>query len=182
LEKRVADLRAAQVALKQAEGNQQISEEKFQTVFRSSPITFSLTTLKEGRFVDVNVAFEKRYGYRRAELIGHTVLEVGMWVDPVNRDQLVTQLQRGETVRNVITRRRVRSGEIKLTVYSADQIQFDGQSCILAVSEDIHDRMSELHVIVESHRPYLHMKPFYPHIGMVGRPGRLLWLSAICSP
>jgi len=27
--------------------------------------------------------------------------------------------------------------EIKVTAYSADRIQFDGQSCILAVSEDL---------------------------------------------
>jgi hypothetical protein len=37
----------------------------------------------------------------------------------------------------VITRLRTKSGEIKLTAYSADRIDFDGQSCILAVSEDV---------------------------------------------
>ncbi len=38
-----------------------------------------------------------------------------------------------------------KSGEIKLTAYSADRIQFDGQSCVLAVSEDVpryHRHMS----------------------------------------
>jgi hypothetical protein len=42
----------------------------------------------------------------------------------------------------VITRLRTKSGEVKLTAYSADRIQFDGQTCVLAVSEDvvIHDR------------------------------------------
>jgi hypothetical protein len=47
------------------------------------------------------------------------------------------QLQRGGPIRNVITRLRTKSGELKLTAYSADRIQFDGQSCILAVSEDL---------------------------------------------
>jgi hypothetical protein len=51
--------------------------------------------------------------------------------------RLVTQLQRSGPIRNVITRLRTKSGEIKLTTYSADRIQFDGQSCILAVSEDL---------------------------------------------
>jgi hypothetical protein len=54
---------------------------------------------------------------------------------------LLTQLRRGGPIRNVITRLRTKSGEVKLTAYSADRIQFEGQTCVLAVSEDvvIHD-------------------------------------------
>jgi len=49
---------------------------------------------------------------------------------------MIAQLQQRGPIRNVITRLRTKSGEIKTTAYSADKIQFDGQSCILAVSED----------------------------------------------
>ena len=139
LEKRLADLREAETALARSEGDRQVSEEKFQKVFRSSPIPFSITTVKEGRFLDVNAAFERRYGYSRQEVLGHTVHELKMWEDPADRILMIEQLQRGGPIRNVITRLRTKSGEIKLTAYSADRIQFDGQSCILAVSEDLPD-------------------------------------------
>lgn len=139
LEKRLADLREAETALARSEGDRQASEEKFQKVFRSSPIPFSITTVKEGRFLDVNAAFERRYGYSRQEVLGHTVHELNMWEDPADRILMIDQLQRGGPIRNVITRLRTKSGEIKLTAYSADRIQFDGQSCILAVSEDLPD-------------------------------------------
>jgi PAS domain S-box-containing protein len=137
LEKRLADLRQAEVALEQSEEGRRVSEEKFQKVFRSSPIPFSITTVNEGRFVDVNAAFERRYGYSRAEVLGRTVHELKIWEDPSDRVRMITQLQQGGPIRNVITRLRTKSGEIKLTAYSADKIQFDGQSCILAVSEDL---------------------------------------------
>ena len=137
LEKRIADLKQAEAALAQAQGDRQVSEEKFQKVFRSSPIPFSITTVKEGRFLDVNGAFERRYGYSREEVLGHTVHELKIWEDPADRVRMVTQLQQSGPIRNVITRLRTKSGEIKLTAYSADRIQFDGQSCILAVSEDL---------------------------------------------
>ena len=137
LEKRIADLKQAEAALAQAQGDRQVSEEKFQKVFRSSPIPFSITTVKEGRFLDVNGAFERRYGYSREEVLGHTVHELKIWEDPADRVRMVTQLQKSGPIRNVITRLRTKSGEIKLTAYSADRIQFDGQSCILAVSEDL---------------------------------------------
>ena len=50
---------------------------------------------------------------------------------------MIAQLQQRGPIRNVITRLRTKSGEIKTTAYSADKVQFDGQSCILAVSEDL---------------------------------------------
>jgi PAS domain S-box-containing protein len=137
LEKRIADLQQAKRALEQAEGGWRISEEKFEKVFRASPIAFSITTLNEGRFLDVNAAFEACYGYCRAELIGHTVHELGIWEDPTDRVRMVAQLERGGPIRNVITRLRAKSGEIKLTTYSADRIQFDRQACILSVSEEV---------------------------------------------
>lgn len=137
LEKRIADLKQAEAALAEAEGSRRLSEEKFQKVFRSSPIPFSITTVKEGRFLDVNGAFEHRYGYSREEVLGHTVHELNIWEDPADRVRMVTHLQQGGPIRNVITRLRTKSGEIKLTAYSADRVQFDGQSCILAVSEDL---------------------------------------------
>jgi PAS domain S-box-containing protein len=87
--------------------------------------------------MDVNAAFERRYGYARAEVLGHTVHELRIWEDPADRVRMIEQLQRGGPIRNVITRLRTKSGEVKLTAYSADRIQFDGQSCILAVSEDL---------------------------------------------
>ncbi len=144
LEKRLADLQKAERALDQSEEGRRASEEKFQKIFHSSPVAFSITTLEEGRFLEVNTAFEARYGYSRQEVLGRTVHELRIWDDPADRRLLVTQLQRGGPIRNVITRLRAKTGEIKLTAYSADRIEFDGQRCILAVSEDVvtHDQKS----------------------------------------
>jgi PAS domain S-box-containing protein len=137
LQRRLTDLRQTEKALEQSEEGRRVSEDKFHKVFRSSPIPFSITTVNEGRFVDVNAAFEYRYGYSRAEVIGRTVGELRIWEDPKDRALMIAQLQQRGPIRNVITRLRTKSGEIKTTAYSADKIQFDGQSCILAVSEDL---------------------------------------------
>jgi PAS domain S-box-containing protein len=139
LQRRLTDLRHTEKALEHSEDERRMSEDKFQKVFRSSPIPFSITTVNEGRFVDVNTAFERRYGYSSAELIGRTVGELGIWEDPKDRALMIAQLQQRGPIRNIITRLRTKSGEVKTTAYSADKIQFDGQSCILAVSEDLPD-------------------------------------------
>jgi PAS domain S-box-containing protein len=137
LEKHLQNLHQTQKALHRSEEDRRVSEDKFQKIFLSSPIPFSITTVNEGRFLDVNAAFERRYGYSRAEVLGHTVHELRIWEDPSDRARLVAQLQHDGPIRNVITRFRTKSGEIKLTAYSADWIQLNGQSFILAVSEDV---------------------------------------------
>jgi PAS domain S-box-containing protein len=137
LEKRLKDLNAAEAALLQAQADCRISEDRFLKVFRSNPVPFSITTSKEGKFVEVNAAFERCYGYSREELLGRTVNEIRMWEDPSDRVHMLTQLQRGGPIRNMVARLRTKSGEIKLTTYSADTIQFDGHQCILVASEDV---------------------------------------------
>jgi len=137
LEIRIADLKRAETALAQCEDSRRSSEEKFEKVFRSSPVPFSITTVKEGKFIDVNAAFERRYGFSRAEVLGRTVHELRIWENPADREFMLAQLNKGGPVRNIMTRLRMKSGEIRVTAYSADRIQFEGQSCILAVSEDL---------------------------------------------
>src|SRR5712692_1904599 len=137
LEKRINDLHEAKHSLEQSEESRKVSEDKFQKIFRLNPVAFSITTVNEGRFLDVNAAFECRCGYCRSELLGHTVHELKMWEDPAARSLMLAQLQKGGPVRNFITRLRTKSGDIKLTAYSADRIHFDGLECILAVSEDV---------------------------------------------
>ena len=93
--------------------------------------------MKDGRFLDLNQAFEGRYGYTRAELIGRTVHELRIWEDPADRLLMLTQLQKGAPIRNAIARLRTRSGDLRLTTFSANKIHYDGQDCILAISEDV---------------------------------------------
>jgi PAS domain S-box-containing protein len=137
LEQRLADLNETEQALQQAEKSRTLSEDKFTKVFKSSPIAFSITTVAEGRFIEVNEAFERRYGYSSKELVGRTVFEVSVWDDPGERARMLGQVRAQGQVRNRITRFRTRSGELLDTIYSADIIELDGQQCLLAVSEDL---------------------------------------------
>jgi PAS domain S-box-containing protein len=142
LEQRLADLAHTEQALQQAEEGRALSDDKFAKVFRSSPIAFSIATVAEGRFIDVNEAFERRYGYSRQELLGRAVFESGIWNNPEERLQMLDEVRKQGHVRNRLTYFRTRSGELLDTIYSADIIGFDGQQCLLAVSGDVSDRVN----------------------------------------
>src|SRR5258707_15526962 len=66
-----------------------LSEEKFSRAFHSSPVEIVITTLEEGRFLDVNESFERNMGFARDEAIGHTTLELGLWAKPDERATVV---------------------------------------------------------------------------------------------
>jgi PAS domain S-box-containing protein len=143
LESRIAELKRTETALARSEDSRRSFEEKFERVFESCPLPFSITTLKEGRFLDVNAAFEQRYGYSRNEILGRTVRELRIWEDPTDRGLMLARLNQGAPIRNMITRLRTKSGQIKLTACSASKIQFEGETCILAISEDVHQYGSQ---------------------------------------
>jgi PAS domain S-box-containing protein len=144
LKKRLLDLQQTQTELERAESSRGDSEENFQKIFRSSPIAFSISTLDEGRYVDVNLAFEQRYGYARAELVGRSAHDLRIWEEPADRARLVEQLQRGLPIRDFMTRFRTKRGDLILTSYSADTIRLGGQTCLIAVSQDAPKRQSQV--------------------------------------
>ena len=138
LERQLGTSMPPETALTQAKGEQRISDDRFQKVFHSSPVAFSITTYKEGQFLDVERGFRTAIRlFPRRTRSGHTVDQLRIWEDPADRAYMLAQLQRGGPLRNLVTRLRAKSGEIKVTAYSADKIEFDGQTCILAVSEDL---------------------------------------------
>lgn len=136
LEKRLADLEQVEHALEEAEKNRAISAEQFNQVFRENPIPFAITTLEDGRFIDVNEAFEGSYGYSRDELIGRTILEVGICEEPNDRERLLQELAGRGVLKNYPTRIRKSSGEALEVILSANILELGGHRRILVATEE----------------------------------------------
>lgn len=101
--------------------------EKLRTVFGLSPTILCLTGLADGRVRDANDAFLSTSGYSREEILGRTPVELGLWVDPTQREAGIRQLKAGRAVRSMECRFRVKSSEERVTVLSADIVMFDGR-------------------------------------------------------
>lgn len=139
LEHRLADLETTQRALRFAEEARALSEERFAKIFRSGPVAFSIMTVDEGCFVDVNESFERRYGYSRGQLIGRTVFDIGIWDDPREGLQMLADIRQHGSILSRGMRFKRSSGEWIDTILSAETIEVDGRQCFLAVSEHSDD-------------------------------------------
>jgi PAS domain S-box-containing protein len=113
------------------------SEEKFSNAFRSNPNAITISTLKEGVFLDVNDDFIRENGYTRDEVIGHTSKELDMWVYTEERDRILGKLRADGRAENEEYHARTKSGEICIKLFSADLIHIAGEPCIIAMTTDI---------------------------------------------
>ncbi len=137
LEHRIAELHRVQQTLEESEQGRRASEDRFQKVFRSVPVAISVTSLAEGRFIEVNETFERRFGVARKELLGRSSTELAFWENPDERTALIEQLRCGASVREAVARLKSKSGLYEPTHYSAEVIDLDGQPCLLVVIEDL---------------------------------------------
>jgi len=130
-------------ARKQAEQALRESEEQLSKMFNASPVAISLTTIREGRYLNANDEFLKMLGLSREEVIGHTVFEFDTWVTPEKRDAIIDQLKQHGTVRNAELEFRSRSGQIRQVLWSVEEMVLGGESCLLGLALDITERKQD---------------------------------------
>ena len=130
----------------------QLADEKFVLAFRASPDPITITTLIEGRFIDVNDSFLSTSGYSLEEVIDHTIDELNNWVDSEQRARIRQLLEEKGSIRNQEFEFRIKSGEVRTGLFSAEVIDIAGQKCLLSVINDITDRKRAKEALAESQR------------------------------
>lgn len=123
-----------------AEEALRLSEETFSKSFRASPSAMTITRLADGRHVEVNETFCTLTGYAPEDLIGHTALDLNLWVNSQDRQNLFNLLQTDGIVRNYEFDFRTKSGKILTALLSVEIVRIRGEDCLLAISNDITER------------------------------------------
>ena len=113
------------------------SEERFSKAFRSSPLAITISTRSDGRYLDVNDAFLRLVNTERTAVIGKSVAELQIWADPQDRELMLHLLNQTGRVVALQTQFGTRSGEIRNVEVSAEFVQLEGETCILAITKDV---------------------------------------------
>jgi PAS domain S-box-containing protein len=118
----------------------QKSEKKFSKIFHAAPALIGITTLAEGKIIDINETGLKTLGYQREEMIGRTLLELGILENPAELDMVVRMLLEQGTVRNYEINFRGRSGERFTGLLSAELIDMNGERYMLGMVQNVTER------------------------------------------
>lgn len=127
-----------------------LSEQKFETAFRASPHAMTISSLRDGRFLDVNSSFERQSGFSRSEVIGKTVLDIGLWADSADFASIMADSLHRRKVTGREVRLRTKSGRLVNALYSVEVIDVNGEPCALAAGEDITERLQMEKALRES--------------------------------
>lgn len=108
------------------------SEQRFTTTVQGSPLAICIMALDDGRLTAVNPRFLELLGYDcHEEVVGKRAVDVGLWPQPGQRDQIVEQLRRDHSIRETSVTYRTRAGQSCRALAAVELIKAGGQECML---------------------------------------------------
>jgi len=115
------------------------SEEKFSKAFQSSAALMAISTVEDGKFIEVNDCFLKTLDYRREDAIGKTSKELGLFLDTQRRETFIQTIKKQGYIREFELEIKTRKGNVRHAIFSADVLQMQGIQYLLTVANDITD-------------------------------------------
>ena len=113
------------------------SERKLAEIFRSSPEMIVVTTVADGRLLELNEACARMLGYTREELLGRTTLEINVWATPAERERVIGLVRQQGQVQNIDVQFRRKTGDFINVLLSMAPIELEDQACLITLATDI---------------------------------------------
>lgn len=112
-----------------------------EALFEGSPLAMGVSRLADGRFIEVNSAFLRLFGYNRDEVLGRTSRELGLWARPEERAVLLERLREGGGLVTAFEAEfRGRAGELHILAMSARLLDWNGEAHMVGFLADITER------------------------------------------
>ncbi|MDY0227597.1 MAG: PAS domain S-box protein [Desulfomicrobium apsheronum] len=128
------------------------SEEKFSQLFRLSPDAIVLLNVESGRLVDVNDSFTSISGFSREEALGKTLMELGIYRNPGEREEIYRRLARDGFLRDFEFEALHKDGSTVVSAMTCQTLELDGVSHLLAVLRDITHMKKLREVMIQSEK------------------------------
>jgi len=149
-----------------------LSEERYRTVFQNSIDSITISRVDNQQYVDVNQAFLDATGFMRDEVIGRTSLDIHLWSDHRDLEEVTEILAGTSECRNVEFKFRKKNGEPIWGLMTASIIQIDGVDCMLTITRDVSN--------AKAAEDQIHNLAFFDPL--TGLPNRRLLLDRLNRP
>ncbi|WP_226389223.1 PAS domain S-box protein [Penaeicola halotolerans] len=135
--------------LERARINKQVkhSEKRYRDLFQLSPIPKWVYEIGTFKFLDVNNAAIKHYGYSYEEFLSMTILDIRPKEDIIPSKGGINFLSIQDEVTKNVYRHKKKNGEIIYVSIHASQIDFDGIPAELVLANDITERRNYIRAI-----------------------------------
>ncbi|MGB2927323.1 MAG: PAS domain S-box protein [Desulfobacterales bacterium] len=153
LKQRVKELEKEVTELKRAEKLLKKSEEKFSKAFNLSPTLMTITSIEDGKYIEVNENFLHVTGYTREESIGTTSVDLGL-ISQKDRDELKKAIIENGCIEGMELALRKKNGDILYCLYFGEIVAIAGKESLLSIATDITDLKQAEEVLRKSEEKY----------------------------
>ena len=118
------------------------SEENYRNLFELSPLPMYVFDMKSYKFLDVNKAMVKKYGYSRRELLSKTIKDVRPREEIPRLVEKVNEVGNSSEVHEVgVFKYRKKNGEIVLADITTTTVDYEGAVARLVIANDITEQV-----------------------------------------
>lgn len=149
---------------KEIEDALSFSEIKFSAAFMSNPEPMAISDVQTSQVLEVNPAYTKLSGYSREEILGQSSIELDLWLNPHERENILKGLLSGKQVDNREIQVKTKDGSIKDLVFSTKLFNMKDKTYLLSVAHDMTQMkkiQKELSFTQEIFRLFMEYSPIY---------------------
>lgn len=115
-------------------------EEKYTKAFKNAADSIAIVRLQDQHFLEASQAFFETFGYSPDEVIGHSSLEFGLWVNLADRSDVWLILNRGGKIKNREVCWRSKAGIQYDGLMSLETVTINHEPCLVFLWHDITER------------------------------------------
>lgn len=129
-------------------------EYTYNRIFRLSPNPVAISAYEDGRVLECNEAFLESFGYKEADIIGRTALELGLWINKEDRLRYIEILDKNGSIKDLKINIRVKSGKVKNYLVASYFIDIDGKKSIIDFFKDNTEKNTAERELLKSEREF----------------------------
>ncbi|HYC71369.1 MAG TPA: PAS domain S-box protein, partial [Opitutaceae bacterium] len=130
------------------------SEERYRRLFEATPVPMWIYDLEDLRFLAVNDATVRNYGYSREEFLGMSIMDIRPPEERARLQRVISDYRGGQPHRNDIWRHQRKDGSILFVEVYAHTVGLQGRRGVLVVPFDLTEKLRAEQALRESEARY----------------------------
>lgn len=141
-----------------------VTKNHFQSIFNLAPGAVLISTVEDGKIVEVNETFSLITGYEREEAIGKTTQELGLWQHNTDREWVVNDIKIYGQFLNREVKLNRKSGEEFIGLISGSVISLNDKPHIISNTQDVTEKYLAEEKVKASEEKYRTLTETTPNI------------------
>ncbi len=126
------------------------SQQLLTHAYYNSPDGFTINSIPNGKYIEVNEGFTRLTGYTREESVGRSPVDMNLWVNPGTRQQFLADLVEKGMIRNFEIQFRTKAGQFRDGLLSGSLVTLGGVQHAVVSVRDITEMKAAQEALLQS--------------------------------